>query len=94
MFLQKNSSFSSIKDENKQLQQAQIEAMNRTKEKDRQIREKNEQIRHLQEEVSFHVSLVSDDTLPESQSLTIASSFFRIKVASFLGIFLPTLLNC
>lgn len=65
MFLQKIASFLSTKDENKQLQQGQIEAMNRIKEKDRQIREKNEQIRQLQQEVSLHVSLVSDDTLPK-----------------------------
>ena len=62
MFLQKIASFLSTKDENKQLQQGQIEAMNRIKERKR---EKNEQIRQLQQEVSLHGSLVSDDTLPK-----------------------------
>ena len=54
----KNASFLSIKDENKQLQQALSEAMNSTKEKDRQIR-------HLRQEVSLHVSLINDDTWPK-----------------------------
>ena len=85
MFLQKIASFLSTKDENKQLQQGQIEAMNRIKEKDRQIREKNEQIRQLKQEVSLHVSLVSDDTLPKRLvGFSETVSAFRIELKSLL----------